>query len=255
MVAPFANEVFSEASKIVFQFGRPGEKLSGTSSEMQETEESSASSEADREDSENDENVTHEETIQLRRLEGTIKHKRQGRVSAVQLPFRSSVVEQTDDSAVFVTSPASAMQKHRQHPTGKDIRRSSCMAAAVSCTKRIRQEDLEHSNLSSDDELQSGVKCRIAEATMIAHMKSMSNKLSLKCSPGYDLSQRLQTNEAGRSFTELYSITAQILEANMTLKPPSQRRHTIHMTDLIAYFSESPARSPKRHGKPICGGA
>eukprot|EP00747_Dinoflagellata_sp_TGD_P154464 gnl/TRDRNA2_/TRDRNA2_177502_c7_seq14.p1 gnl/TRDRNA2_/TRDRNA2_177502_c7~~gnl/TRDRNA2_/TRDRNA2_177502_c7_seq14.p1 ORF type:complete len:321 (+),score=61.54 gnl/TRDRNA2_/TRDRNA2_177502_c7_seq14:132-965(+) len=86
------------------------------------------------------------------------------------------------------------------------------------------------------ERLKTGVQRRAAEQTMMANVKQLMTKQqirygSMQDSPSARGRCRQEVTEEATRFNKLYSETIDILEANMTLRPP-RRRHTLDMTVL-----------------------
>jgi len=114
------------------------------------------------------------------------------------------------------------------------------------------------SNCSSGDEdkLQNGVMRRVAEQVLVVNLKQLAAKQKLRYARPSGRTASRATTPLGRAaskdgatarslarqrvrveavkFTELYAITTSILEAHMTLSPPSTR-HSVTTAELRAY--------------------
>jgi len=109
---------------------------------------------------------------------------------------------------------------------------------------------------SQEDKLQNGVQRRVAEQVLVVNLKQLARKQKMRYGrpSGRTASRattpsgrgassgatnvpslaRQQVRDEANKFTELYANTSSILEAHMTLSPPSTR-HSVTSAELQAY--------------------
>jgi len=168
-----------------------------------------------------------------------------------------------DEVAAFVRSPAAARRRRKRSQNIPDIHRWTSSEASL-CFGFGGDGD-------HDDEAPmckaatSGIMDRVSEQVMPGYLKLMVSKQKLRCrhgrrsantgvpetiaeevagggsttersAAGEQLpSERQQANKLGTDFTERYAQVLEVLQQNMTLSPPSRRRHSIAVCELSAY--------------------
>lgn len=187
-----------------------------------------------------------------------------GRMRAVKLQMKSDVIEQTEDTEIFVLSPNTAMRKRRSAKRDKAISMCSAPVCARFGIRRVASAPEGWPGLlpvceaaeESREEFTTGVMRRASEHVMWANLKHLAYKQQVRFShapceepsPSRRVRERQKVQSAAQVFTETWGKTVDIFEQNMTLRPPT-KRHSISITDLRAYSPATPVTgSPmKRH--------
>mmetsp|Transcript_123237 Transcript_123237/g.307734 ORF Transcript_123237/g.307734 Transcript_123237/m.307734 type:complete len:259 (+) Transcript_123237:68-844(+) len=197
---------------------------------------------------------------------------------AISLPLGGGEIKQTGEVAVFVRSPQTAQRRMRQQRLDSFRGRSQSLlaatagaCAAVSCDIADESADAAKALLafqaqlaqaeataaspapssSSDggsgedarldeEDLHSGIMSRACEQVQPAQLRLLATKQRLRYNDASSdvVSDRTQANAAASRFTEMYGATVDVLQSNMTLQPPSRRRHSIGVGELPAYRAD-----------------
>mmetsp|Transcript_13961 Transcript_13961/g.38153 ORF Transcript_13961/g.38153 Transcript_13961/m.38153 type:complete len:288 (+) Transcript_13961:71-934(+) len=146
-------------------------------------------------------------------------------------------IERTDDPAVFVESPRRRKQRLRREQKKSLKQRSrSLRSQGQEATSDPGSSNSSKVSDSSDsdvaDALGDGVKRRAAEQLRTLQISQFAARQQLRTDVGGGVfRKRGEVNTIARGFQDLYAGALDVMERNMTMKPP-RRAHTLVIGDL-----------------------